>query len=145
MLVGVGKIRVGKSIPHNRSLTKTFLSNGREVAFGLEFEFGSCLKFADTRMLATCLVLYQKRHSFPGIKRILPKRALLFGLRKYHCNSPIDKDFGWINENDLVRYIHSFGEMSPVFYGSGWKSGTLEAKACVYDTLKLWRPHSNVR
>ena len=105
MLVRVGKIRVGKSIPHNRSLTKTFLSNGREVAFGLEFEFGSCLKFADTRMLATCLVLYQKRYSFPGIKRNLLKRALLFGVRKYHCNSPSDKDFGWINENYLERCL----------------------------------------
>ena len=73
----VGKIRVGKSIPHNRSLTKTFLSNGREVAFGLEFEFGSCLKFADTTMLATCLVLYQKRYSLPGIKRNLLKRSTI--------------------------------------------------------------------
>ena len=94
-------------------------------------------------MLATCLVLYQKRYSLPGIKRNLLKRALL--LRKYHCNSPSDKDFGWINENDLVHYIDSFGEMPPVFYGSGWKSGTLEAKACVYKTLKLWRSHSHVR
>lgn len=145
MLVRVGKIRVGKSIPHNRSLTKTFLSNGREVAFGLEFEFGSCLKFADTRMLATCLVLYQKRYSFPGIKRNLLKRALLFGVRKYHCNSPGEKDFRWINENFLVRYIDSFGEMSPVFYGCGWKSGTVEANACVYNTLKWWRSHSHVR
>ena len=144
MLVKVGKIRVGKSIPHNRSLTKTFLSNGREVAFGLEFEFGSCLKLTDTRMLATCLVLYQKRYSFPGIKKNLLKRALLLGLRKYHCNSPSEKDFGWINENYLVRYIDSFGEMSSVFYGSGWKSATVEAKACVYNTLKLWRSHSHV-
>ena len=95
-------------------------------------------------MLATCLILYQKRYSLPGIKKNLLKRALLLGLRKYHCNSPSEKDLGWINENYLVRYIDSFGEMSSVFYGSGWKSATVEAKACVYNTLKLWRSHSHV-